>query len=177
MKISRSKSGELHCETAPAIQACGLTQYWRDGKLHRPDGPAVIDQHSRMYFWRGINIPSKVWAECEYYTYRDLLKLDNLELRRALVEKLGVGHFLQDAELLDTGSGDLEHCRLFRIYDPEEQPPDNVIKFVELRNSTPEPSGEYKMYYLRVPPNIDTVRGAVAWSFNLDDSFCYVKQT
>lgn len=36
---------------------------------------------------------------------------------------------------------------------------------VKVVNSTPEPDGSYKDYFLRVPPTITTAHEAVAWTF------------
>jgi len=38
---------------------------------------------------------------------------------------------------------------------------------VEVRNSTPEPDGSRRTYFLRVPPTMRTAREAVAWTFGL----------
>jgi hypothetical protein len=38
---------------------------------------------------------------------------------------------------------------------------------IEMVNSTPEPDGRRKRYWLRVPPNMTTAHEAVAWSFNV----------
>jgi hypothetical protein len=42
------------------------------------------------------------------------------------------------------------------------------IVLVKVRNSTPEPDGTWKDYFLRVPPDMRTPREAVAWTFGLD---------
>ena len=39
---------------------------------------------------------------------------------------------------------------------------------VEVLNSTPEPDGTRRTYFLRVPPTMRTAREAVAWTFGLD---------
>jgi hypothetical protein len=36
-------------------------------------------------------------------------------------------------------------------------------------NSTPEPDGTSRTYFLRVPPNIRTARAGVAWTFGLTE--------
>jgi hypothetical protein len=41
---------------------------------------------------------------------------------------------------------------------------------VRVKNSTPEPDGTYKEYFLRVPPTIKTAREAVAWTFEMDEN-------
>jgi uncharacterized protein DUF6745 len=49
---------------------------------------------------------------------------------------------------------------------------------VEVRNSTPEPDGSHKRYWLRVPPEVHTAREAVAWTFGLSaDSYQPVIET
>jgi hypothetical protein len=42
---------------------------------------------------------------------------------------------------------------------------DEPLQMVRVKNSTPEPDGSYKHYFLRVPPDIATARAAVAWTF------------
>ena len=39
---------------------------------------------------------------------------------------------------------------------------------VEVRNSTPEPDGSVRTYFLRVPPTTRSARAAVAWTFGLN---------
>jgi hypothetical protein len=41
------------------------------------------------------------------------------------------------------------------------------IVMVEVLNSTPEPDGSRKTYFLRVPPTMRTAREAVAWTFGM----------
>ena len=38
---------------------------------------------------------------------------------------------------------------------------------VEVENSTPEPDGSRRTYFLRVPPATRTAREAVAWTFSM----------
>ncbi len=41
---------------------------------------------------------------------------------------------------------------------------------VEVVNSTPEPDGSHRTYWLRVPPSTRTAREGVAWTFGLDSA-------
>jgi hypothetical protein len=41
------------------------------------------------------------------------------------------------------------------------------IVMVVVTNSTPEPDGHHRKYFLRVPPTMRTAREAVAWTFGL----------
>jgi hypothetical protein len=44
---------------------------------------------------------------------------------------------------------------------------DEPICMIKLVNSTPGPDGEFKNYWLRVPPDMKTARQAVAWTFGM----------
>ena len=64
-----------------------------------------------------------------------------------------------------------------RLWRREIDPPrrwigrrEEPVVMVEVQNSTPEPDGTRKTYYLRVPPNLRTAREAVAWTFGLSGS-------
>ena len=41
------------------------------------------------------------------------------------------------------------------------------LVMVCVRNSTPEPDGTFKDYWLRVPPHVVSPRQAVAWTFDM----------
>jgi hypothetical protein len=42
------------------------------------------------------------------------------------------------------------------------------VTVVEVVNSTPEPDGTHRTYWLRVPPRTRTAREGVAWTFGMD---------
>jgi len=48
-------------------------------------------------------------------------------------------------------------------------PDDEDLVIVEVTNTTPEPDGTARTYWLRVPPDMRTARQAVAWTFELDE--------
>jgi hypothetical protein len=41
---------------------------------------------------------------------------------------------------------------------------------VEVVNSTAEPDGDFKTYWLRVPPTVARPREALAWTFEMPES-------
>jgi hypothetical protein len=47
---------------------------------------------------------------------------------------------------------------------------DEDLVMVKVVNSTAEPDGSFKDYYIRVPPNTRSARGAVAWSFGKEEN-------
>lgn len=44
------------------------------------------------------------------------------------------------------------------------------LSMVEVINSTPEPDGSFKHYFLSVPPDLRTAHEAVAWTFGMSAS-------
>jgi hypothetical protein len=59
-----------------------------------------------------------------------------------------------------------DHCGiLYRMNLASDEP----ILVVRVQNSTPEPDGTIKEYFLRVPPNMMRARQAVAWTFGLSE--------
>ena len=83
----------------------------------------------------------------------------NAEVRRVMIERLGNEKFLK---LAGAKSIHQDRCgNLYRI----ELPGDEPLVAVEVVNSTPEPDGHFKRYFLRVPPNITRAKDAVAWTF------------
>jgi hypothetical protein len=43
-----------------------------------------------------------------------------------------------------------------------------ALAILSVKNSTAEPDGTFKTYYLRVPPTTRTTREAVAWTFSIE---------
>ncbi len=48
-----------------------------------------------------------------------------------------------------------------------EMPNDENLVMVRVKNSTPEPDGHFKYYWLRVPPDSKNAEEAVAWTFGM----------
>ena len=97
--------------------------------------------------------------QAEILTKDRILKEANAEVRRVMIERLGNEKFLK---LAGAKSIHQDRCgNLYRI----ELPGDEPLVAVEVVNSTPEPDGHFKRYFLRVPPNITRAKDAVAWTF------------
>ena len=70
------------------------------------------------------------------------------------------------AYLRETGAGIVDKSSAGVLYR-KQQPGDEPMAIVQVRNSTPEPDGSYRDYFLRVPPSMRTVREAIAWTFGM----------
>ncbi len=83
----------------------------------------------------------------------------NTEIRRIMIDRYG-----QSRYLLDSGAKLIHEDDWGQLYRAEMED-DEPLVMVKVVNSTPEPTGEYKDYFLRVPPDCRTALEAVAWTF------------
>jgi Domain of unknown function (DUF6745) len=139
------------------------------GRPHAPDGPAIAwPDGLEAFVWHGIPVDRWVIEDPGRITVESIDGERNAERRRVLVERFG------DERLVREGGAELvaedEVGRLWLRRLGESRPwlrtPEPIV-MVEVRNSTPEPDGSRKIYYLRVPPTMRTPREAVAWTFGL----------
>jgi hypothetical protein len=134
--LRRDARGRLHCETGPAIA-------WPDGwSLYRLHGVRVTREDIE-----GALTATRIRDE------------PNAEVRRVLVDRYGPAKYMADvgAVLVHTD----RYGSLYRV----EMPGDEPIEMVKVRNSTPEPDGSIKDYWLRVAPGAKTAHAAVASTF------------
>ena len=175
MQIYRNESSLLHREDGPAVCDENLTQWFMNGKLHRPNGPAVMTPNgTKFYYWKGIFIEPSLWAQKDTISVEGIFGIENLEVRRSMIELIGFEEILRKAmasvhkpKLLDK---DKHGYELYRMEMPEDDKaePLVVIKLIdgtELRDAEGRPYR--KNYHLRVPPQMQTCEEAVAWTFNM----------
>jgi hypothetical protein len=82
------------------------------------------------------------------------------------------------AYIRDAGGERLDHDARYGTLWRLNMPWDEPIVMIEVVNSTPEPDGNFKRYWLRVPPEMTTAREAVAWTFNMPaEEYAPVKET
>ena len=123
MRINLDDRGRLHSESGPAI-------VWRDGW--------------GVYSWHGVRVAREVIDTPAVQITAERIEGErNAEVRRVLVERVGAERYMalaggQVVNRDDWGT-------LWEITRPEP------MRVVELLNSTPEPDGSSKRYFLRVP--------------------------
>lgn len=126
-----------HNETGPFCA-------WRDG--------------TGLFAWHGVRVPAWVILHPERITV-DLIDAEqNAEVRRVMLERFGEDRYLENskAQLVSKDA----FGELYR----RELAGDEPLVMVKVLNSTPEPDGSIKTYWLRVPPTIQTAHEAVAWT-------------
>lgn len=135
--LCRDEVGRLHSATGRCMEYC--------------DGWG-------FYAWHGVRVPEKVILAPEQLNKEDWSKAENVEVRRAIQERMG-GHFVWElgGVVRDTSPrGTLYEVRL-----PEDDP-EGVARYVQVQDASTA-----RQYFLRVPPTIQTAAEAVAWSFQL----------
>lgn len=98
------------------------------------------------------------------FQLREIESESNLEVRRLMIDLYGLGRYLSEigARLVHKD----EYGELYRRLQLD----DEDIVVVKVINSTAEPDGTFKEYFLRVPPETMRARQGVAWSFGLDEA-------
>lgn len=116
-----------------------------------------------MYAWNGVLVPPYVVLLPEPLTFELIEAEQNVEVRRVLIERFGLERYLREGSV-----GKIHEDQSGILYRMQSQG-DEPIMVVRVRNSTPEPDGTVKEYFLRVPPTMLRARQAVAWTFGLTE--------
>ncbi|MEU5974620.1 DUF6745 domain-containing protein [Streptomyces sp. NPDC047315] len=133
------------------------------GRLDSGEGPALVYPDGfALHAWRGMPVPPEFVASLSTLTAARIRDEENAELRRVMLEYYGYERYLAEsgAEPLQKD----EAGTLWRIALRD----DEDVVMVEVLNSTAEPDGTFRTYWLRVPPSTSTAKEGVAWTFGLD---------
>jgi len=139
-------------------------------RLHNPDGYALKYRGDctvcNLYKIHGVTVPESVIKKT--FTAQDIEKEDNVEVRRVMLDIYGTERFLEETNAVEIHSD--EFGVLYKKSFGGDIEDMYVVKVV---NSTAEPDGTYKDYFLRVDPKcyggIKTARAAVASTWKNDD--------
>lgn len=93
----------------------------------------------------------------------------NLELQRLMFERYGLEKYLADAAARVVKKD--RYGELLELPSPIRSAwgRSAPIRAVKVKNSTAEPDGTFKDYFLRVPPETKTPREGIAWTFGLQE--------
>jgi hypothetical protein len=144
---------------------------WFTGhRLHNENYAAVESDVENLYFWHGVLVPAFVIARPEWITIDHIDSETNAEVRRVMIERYHHGaEFHGPAAFIRFAGGErLDHDERFGTLWRRKIPGDEHIVMLEVVNATREPDGDFKRYWLRVPPNMITAREAVAWTFDVE---------
>ena len=113
--------------------------------------------------WRGTIVPPQVAFNPEILSAEEVFHYANVEVRRVLIERLGVEALLARLEpkVLDEDMDPGGARRLLRLDVPNEWRP-----WLYLECRCPSTG---RLYHLRVPPDTASCRAAAAWLAGFDD--------
>lgn len=177
--LFKEMNDEIDCWAFLAHAACGY--YFTDNvafacrkplvllmnesrRIHNDKGPSMVwsDRYS-VYSWRGIPVERYMIENPGSIKLSRISTEANAELRRTLINIYGEARYLENA-----GAALIHEDECGQLYQLALKS-DEPLCMVKVRNSTPEPDGSFKHYFLRVPPNMSTARQAVAWTFQMDE--------
>ena len=124
--LERDDRGRLHCVSGPA---CAF-----------PDGWGIYAVH-------GVRVPAWVVEQKEKITPKAIEEEQNAETRRVMVELYGEDRYIVDSGLKPIAKDDFG--QLFR----KDFSGDTPLVYVKVKNSTAEPDGHFKDYFLSVNPD------------------------
>ncbi|MBT8493018.1 MAG: hypothetical protein KJO07_08160, partial [Deltaproteobacteria bacterium] len=126
--------------------------------------PGALDlqfggNETELVVWGTLAVdPDKIWQPRP----KDIIDEPNLFLRQLMLERFGTKKFfaaIGARQIAKDATG-----TLYRIDAHTES-----LVVVRVTNSTMEPDGSFKEYFLRVPPSMTSAQQAVAWTFGLEE--------
>ena len=155
-----NEEGRLHKDDGPAYITPTRITWYRDGRKHGIDA----DKHgSLFYYYENIRVPPHFVTKPESITLQEVLAHPNTEVRFVGMKIVGMDKVMNDKDTKIVHRDEEKNQVLFQIKGIFTDP----VSYVKVVNSTQEPDGTYKDYYLCVPPDMKTCKQAVAWTFRL----------
>jgi len=148
--------------TAVAMEPPSEVHLDERGRFHRMDGPALRWRDGTALFAVEGRFPADpaILFAPDSLTVGQIRQEPDPGIRRALLAWYGAERLMleQGRRVTQDTVGEL-----WRIDDFDGEP----LVMVRVINSTPEPDGSYKPYWLRVPPGTTSAHAGVAWTFGL----------
>jgi hypothetical protein len=138
-------------------------------RFHDENGPALkFGDEFHAHFWHGRRVTRDIIESPESITVERIEREKNVETRSILIERYGLERFLNDSGAKKINE---DECGVLyrKVFTSADVMMDEPLVVVMVNNSTPEPDGSTKQYFLRVPPNVRTAREAVAWTFGMSE--------
>jgi hypothetical protein len=134
--------------------------WYKNGKQHGMDADKF---GSILYYYEGVRIPPHFFTKPEDVTVEEVLRHPNSEVKYVGMKIVGLDKIMTmpTTRIVHRDVDQFGRERvLFEIPKIFEEP----TLYVKVVNSTAEPDGSFKNYFLCVPPNMKTCVEAVAWT-------------
>jgi hypothetical protein len=159
----KNEEGRLHADHVPAWRSPTRIMWYRDGRKHGIDADIY---GSITYYFENIRIPSKYYqamSNPDLLTVEEVLGHTNQEVRYVGMKIVGFDRIMKHKNCKIIHKDEKKGQVLFTISGIFEEP----VAYVKVVNSTAEPTGEFKNYFLCVPPEVKSCKEAVAWTFRM----------
>ena len=147
------------------------------GRLHSYSSPAIrYTDGFEIYAVHGVRLSADIINDRNSITPARIMTERNVEVARVMTELYGENKLLENSNAVIIDMND--NPEIGTLYRLEFETDDEPIVKLKVRNSTAEPDGTYKYYWLGVPPNMRTAQEARAWTFEMSgDEFNPVIET
>lgn len=162
--------GVIHKQDIVICDRVAYLQVDDRDELHSTDGPAVVWSDGTCEYWlRGVPVKDRWIRHPKRIAIKEVRDETNAEVKSRLtelyIEHNGHEQFIEKmrATLLDQ----TKRGKLWGVKDGTEERRGLQYSYTmaEVVNSSPEPDGTYKTYYLTTPPEMRDADEAVAWTF------------
>lgn len=149
-----------------------IGRFDRQSRLHSVGNLPGLEYSDgrREWHWHGVQVPQHVVCEPHLITVEEIDAEENSEARRVMIERYPGGAVAlmqaQGAVLKQRDEFGESWARVAKRRTAWSAGGDDLV-MLKVRNSSPEPDGSFKDYWLRVPPESRTARWAVAWTFGM----------
>ena len=154
-----NEEGRLHRDGGPAYISPTTISYYIDGRRH---GVSCDIWGSKSFFYEGISVPKKYIEKPESLTFKEIINHPNVEVRSVGMRIYGFERMLQE-NLLDVIEIEKDTNYMLLKWNAKDE--EESFCLVRVFNSTLNHDGSRDTFYLCVPPNMESVRQAVAWTF------------
>jgi hypothetical protein len=157
---TRDEEGRPHSQIGPSYRSVTRITWYQQGQKHGMDADIY---GSVVYFWKGVMIPERYFINRGSLTAEEVLSHPNAEVRAVGLEIYGYDRLESHPEIRIVHRDRAKSMLLMQFHSPKLHEPLSIVK---VRNSSREPDGSHRNYYLCVPPSMKTCQEAVAWTFD-----------
>jgi hypothetical protein len=159
----KNEEGRLHADNEPAWRSPTRIMWYRDGRKHGIDADIY---GSITYYFENIRIPTKYYqamSNPDLLTVEEVLAHSNAEVKYVGIKIIGYNKIKKHKNCKIVNTCKETGMELFKISGIFTEP----VCVLKVINSTAEPDGTFKEYFLTVPPEMKTAKEAVAWTFRM----------
>ena len=143
-------------------------------RLHSLDAEALgWNDGYKLYFVANVNMPERYYTEPETLTSKEVIDQDNVEVRKGMIQLMGVGRFITEAGgviLNEDFDGAGMPRKLFQLKTEDAR--GNKFTVIEV-----ECPSKHDKHYLFVPPTMKTCKEAIEWTFDVEGVYQPVLET